>query len=163
MMNGIGLEMCSRCVRAWFSAALCSVCFAACGSAVGRGAEFYTQGRYIDAAQVFEHTEHSLQSYSEAERSRYGLYRGATLLALGDANEARHWFDYGSALALESLEEDERSKLFDALLPAHARPRPTSTRAQALGAKAATVRVAVRRSLPDATPATVRQRTAVTP
>jgi hypothetical protein len=161
MMNGTALETCSRRVCAWFTAALCSVCLAACGSAVGRGAEFYTQGRYIDAAQLFEHTEHSLQSYSEPERARYGLYRGATLLALGDANEARHWFNYGSALALESLEEGERSTLFEALLPAHAHPGPTAKRQQALGTKAATARVAVRHS--DATRATVRRPTLVTP
>ena len=163
MMNRTALKSCARCVRAWCTAALCSVCFAACGSAVGRGAEFYTQGRYIDAAQFFEHNEHRLQSYSGAERARYGLYRGATLLALGDANEARHWFNYGSALALDSLEEGERSRLFEALLPAYARPGRTSTGERALGAKAASVRVAVRHSLPDTTPAAVRQPKLVTP
>jgi hypothetical protein len=150
MMNKVALEMCSRCVRAWFAAALCTVCLAGCGSAVNRGAEFYAHGRYIDAAQVFEHTEGSLQSYSEAERARYGLYRGATLLALGYANDARHWFNYGSALAQHSLEEGERSALFDALLPAHVRPGSASTPEPAFGTKAASVRVATRHPPPEA-------------
>lgn len=155
MMNKTALEVCIRGVRAWCTAALCTVCFGACGSAVSRGAEFYTQGRYIDAAQVFEHTEHELSSYSEAERARYALYRGATLLALGYEDDARHWLNYGSALALESLEEGERSALFDALLPTHTRPGPAAPRQQTPGTKAASVRVAARHpSLPpDTTPA----------
>ena len=126
MVNKTAFEVCCRWARAWLAAGLCAVCFAACGSAVSRGAEFYRQGRYIDAAQSFEHTEHELSSYSEAERARYGLYRGATLLALGYANDARHWFNYGSALAQHSLEEGERSALFDALLPVHARSEPSA-------------------------------------
>lgn len=160
MTNKKALQACLRCVRAWFTATLCAACLGACGSAVNRGAEFYTQGRYIDAAQVFEHTEDRLDSYSEAERARYGLYRGATLLALGYANDARHWLNYGSALALGSLEEGERSALFEALLPTHAPPGSAGTPARALATKGASVRVAARHSskapgvAPVAVPAT---------
>jgi len=164
MMNKTALEVCWRCVRVWFTAALCTVCFGGCGSPVSRGAEFYTQGRYIDAAQAFEHTEDRLSSYSEAERARYGLYRGATLLALGYANDARHWLNYGSALALNSLEAGERSALFDALLPSHARPEPAAARQRARATKAPSVRVAARQSpAPDKAPSAVPRPTLGTP
>jgi hypothetical protein len=126
----------SRVGLSWLRALLIAksaLLWAGCGgSAVSRGAEFYTQGRYIDAAQVFEHTEGDLRDYTEAERARYGLYRGATLLALGYAENARHWLNYGSALANESLSESERSALFEVLLPnevsrqRRAAPRPLS-------------------------------------
>jgi hypothetical protein len=164
MVNKTAFEVCCQWARAWL-AALCAVCFGACGSAVSRGAEFYAQGRYIDAAQSFEHTEHELSSYSEAERARYGLYRGATLLALGYANDARHWLNYGSALALNSLEEEERSALFDTLLPAHARPRPAALPEETPRRKAVSARVAARHPslAPDTTRPAVRQPTSVTP
>src|SRR5690606_23887874 len=41
----------------------------ACGSsAVSRGASYYAEGRYIDAAQVFEQTEPRLSGYDGGER-----------------------------------------------------------------------------------------------
>lgn len=148
MMNKPALLVCFRCVGAWLTAALCTLCVSACGSAVSRGAEFYTQGRYIDAALVFEHTEGSLQGYSDADRARYGLYRGATLLALGYAKEAGHWLNYGSTLALDSLEAGERSALFAALLPAHARPAAEASTRGALKAKPTSATVAARQGSP---------------
>lgn len=147
MMNKTALPVRYPCMRAWFIAALCAACLGGCASAVSRGADFYTQGRYIDAAQVFEHTQDELSSYSEAERARYGLYRGATLLALGYASDARHWLNYGSALAMDSLEEGERSALFDALLPPVAR-REGAPRQRASGTKAASARMAARHVSP---------------
>lgn len=75
------------------------------------------QGRYIDAAQVFEHTEAELGRYNDEERARYGFYRGATLLALGDPDDGRHWLDYASA-AGTPLSPAERSALIDGVPPA---------------------------------------------
>lgn len=144
MMNKTALHLCFRCVGAWLTAALCTLCLGACGSAVSRGAEFYTQGRYIDAALVFEHSEHDLQGYSAADRARYGLYRGATLHALGYAKDAGHWLNYGSTLALGSLEAGERFALFAALLPAHARPAAGASRSGGVKAKSASATVAAR-------------------
>lgn len=120
------LGLCS--LRVWIAAAICAICCCSCGSAVNRGAEFYTQGRYIDAALVFEHAEARLESYGDAERARYGLYRGATLLALGYAEGARHWLDYGSALALHSLSAGERSAFFAALWPRTVKAEPPPSR-----------------------------------
>ena len=99
-------------VVALLCAALC-----ACGeAALSRGAEFYMQGCYIDAAQVFEHAEGGLASYGAEDRARYGLYRGATLFALGYTDSARHWLSYSSASATSSLSSSERLTLIESFL-----------------------------------------------
>lgn len=97
------------------------VCFTWLGcarSTVTRGADFYQQGRYIDADQVFEHSEPQLPSWDTTERARYGLYRGLTYLALGDQPMARRWLRYGATLdatELDRLSADERQLLADSL------------------------------------------------
>jgi tetratricopeptide (TPR) repeat protein len=69
---------------------------AACGceTHVRRGSALYADGRYVEAAEVFERTEYRLPQYSPRERAEYGLYRGMTLLVLGDLPSARHWLSY---------------------------------------------------------------------
>jgi len=63
-----------------------------CGhSCVTRGVDMYAQGNYVGAAEYFEHTQGRLEQAESPERARYGLYRGATLLSLGDYNAADHW------------------------------------------------------------------------
>ena len=89
-------------------AAAAVACFAWLGcapSAVTRGADFYQQGRYIDADQLLEQTEPLLASWSVSERARYGLYRGSTYLALGDLPMAQRWLRYGAALDASTLDE----------------------------------------------------------
>jgi hypothetical protein len=63
----------------------------ACANAVKRGQTLYVEGRLIEAAEVFEHGEAHLTEISEKDRVRYGLYRGATLLKLGDLDGAGRW------------------------------------------------------------------------
>jgi hypothetical protein len=87
-------------------------------SSVTRGADFYQQGRYIDADQLFEHTEPLLPSWDVSERARYGLYRGLTYLALGDLPLAHRWVRYGATLdasALQRLTAGERELLSESL------------------------------------------------
>ena len=73
----------------------CALTSTACSrSYVARGSELYANQRYIEAAEVFERTEPRLGQYSYSERARYGLYRGLTLLALGDRLGAQRWFAY---------------------------------------------------------------------
>jgi tetratricopeptide (TPR) repeat protein len=66
----------------------------ACTFYVNRGSDLYYQGRYIEAAQVLEQTETRLLEADPVERAEYGLYRGATLLRLGDLDGALHWLEY---------------------------------------------------------------------
>jgi hypothetical protein len=85
---------------------------------VSRGADLYAGGRYIEAAEVFERTEKRLASSSTPDRARYGLYRGATLLALGDSARAETWLAYASQLLAaepSALSEEEHTMLTRAL------------------------------------------------
>jgi hypothetical protein len=66
----------------------------ACTHYVGRGGDLYYQGRYIEAAHVLEKTEPRLTGASRLEQATYGLYRGATLLRLGDLGGAMRWLEY---------------------------------------------------------------------
>ena len=81
---------------------------------VARGADLYAGGHYIEAAEVFERTETRLPQASTADRARYGLYRGATLLALGDTLRAGNWLSYTLAIVRSdpsALSEEENTML----------------------------------------------------
>lgn len=101
----------------------------ACGGHyVTRGADLYDDGRYVDAAEVFEKTEERLSSSSASERARFGLYRGATYLKLGDALHAAQWLGYSRGIVNGSpgaLDSDERA-LLEGSLKALASIKPAS-------------------------------------
>jgi hypothetical protein len=100
------------------AAVACLTSLGCASSTVTRGADFYQQGRYIDADQIFEHNERMLASWETSERARYGLYRGLTYLALGDLPMARRWLRYGATLdgsALNQLSAGERELLTQTL------------------------------------------------
>jgi len=65
-----------------------------CSGYVKRGSALYADGRYIEAAEVFERTEVRLAESGPRQQAEYGLYRGLTLLVLGDTLGARHWLSY---------------------------------------------------------------------
>lgn len=69
----------------------------ACGSNNNRGRALYADGRFIEAAEVFEHSEAQLDRLVPEERARYGLYRGMTQLRLGDLDAAARWLHYASS------------------------------------------------------------------
>jgi thioredoxin-like negative regulator of GroEL len=101
----------------------------ACGGHyVSRGADLYDDGRYVDAAEVFEQTEARLSESSPSERARFGLYRGATFLKLGDALHAAQWLGYSRSILKgepKALDADERAML-EASLRAIADVKPTT-------------------------------------
>ena len=74
--------------------AAAALCLLACSTSVRRGATLYADGRYIEAAEVFERNEHQLRALSPQEQAEYGIYRGMTLLALGDVASAQRWMAY---------------------------------------------------------------------
>lgn len=74
--------------------ALALVTLTACEGYVRRGSTLYADGRYIEAAEVFERTEERLPESTPREKAEYGLYRGMTLLVLGDLQNARRWLGY---------------------------------------------------------------------
>lgn len=101
------------------TAALALALTVGCGhSCVTRGADLYAEGNYVGAAEYFEHTRQRLESAESGERARYGLYRGATLLSLGDFNAADHWLAFALREARQNpdaLTADESQMLRRAL------------------------------------------------
>jgi hypothetical protein len=94
----------------------------ACTHYVSRGSDLYLQGRYIEAAQVLEQTEARLSEAEPEERAEYGLYRGATLLRLGDLDGALHWLEYArdwQSKAPGSLRPDEQDLLDERFIAVH--------------------------------------------
>ena len=94
--------------------ALLLVSVVGCGNYVKRAGTLYADGRYIEAAEVFERTERRLVEYTPKERSEYGLYRGMTLLVLGDLEHAHRWLAYAYEVERTnpgSLRSDRRALL----------------------------------------------------
>lgn len=79
-----------------FSAVVLGIALAggACSPYVTRGSSLYQDGRYIEAAEVFERTEYRLHESSPRVQAEYGLYRGLTFLRLGDLASAREWLSF---------------------------------------------------------------------
>lgn len=113
--------MCSADVRhplrpqAWLALAAALVLASACGGHyVTRGTALYDDARYVEAAEVFEQTEGRLASSSNSERARFGLYRGATFLKLGDTVHAARWLGYARSLVKtdpDALNDDDLALL----------------------------------------------------
>ncbi len=94
--------------------ALTAVTLPACTSYVKRGSTLYSDGRYVEAAEVFERTENRLTDAEPRERAEYGVYRGMTLLVLGDLRGAERWLAYAYEIergAPGSLRADRRALL----------------------------------------------------
>jgi tetratricopeptide (TPR) repeat protein len=86
----------------------------ACEGYVRRGSTLYADGRYIEAAEVFERTEERLPESTPREKAEYGLYRGMTLLVLGDLDNARRWLGYAYQIERNqpgTLRHDRRALL----------------------------------------------------
>jgi hypothetical protein len=82
-----------------------------CSSYVKRGSTLYTDGRYIEAAEVFERTEARLADSSPREKAEYALYRGLTLLVLGDLPHSHRWLTHAYDIERAvpgSLRQDKR-------------------------------------------------------
>jgi hypothetical protein len=99
-----------------------------CGSHfVARGSALYGDGHYVEAAEVFEKTEPRLASSSNSERARFGVYRGATFLKLGDVEHAARWLGYARSIVKtdrDALDEGDLA-LLDASLRAIGNTSPS--------------------------------------
>ena len=95
---------------------------------VTHGTALYADGHYVEAAEVFERTEERLASSSSSERARFGLYRGATFLKLGDVEHAARWLGYARSIVKtdrDALSGDDTA-LLDASLRAIGNARPAA-------------------------------------
>ena len=124
--------------RAQFAASvmLCGA-LSSCGvnHFVQRGADLYGAGRYVEADEVFEHSEPRVARAPLEDRAAYAAYRGATFIALGDLRHAQHWLSIATELERAhpgTLRKEERAFLDGAWralanrLPATA-PAPAGT------------------------------------
>jgi hypothetical protein len=85
-----------------------------CAPYVNRGETLYREGRYIEAAEVFELTEARLRASPTEVRAEYGLYRGLTYLRLDDLRNAHAWLTYATTVEKKTpgqLTTDERMLL----------------------------------------------------
>lgn len=99
---------------AWLAAALAAGLALGCNGHFKRGSLLYADGRYIEAAEVFERTEYRLAEHTPREKAEYGLYRGMTLLVLGDTKNAQRWLAYAYEIERSSpgsLRADRRAQL----------------------------------------------------
>ncbi|HEU4579297.1 MAG TPA: hypothetical protein VFS67_13625 [Polyangiaceae bacterium] len=114
------LSAAARVLRPLLAVPLLAVPLLACSYFVSRGSDLYYQGRYIEAAQVLEQTEYRLERSQEPDQhAEYGLYRGATLLRLGDLDGAQRWLEYAQHWEQRhpgALRDDERDLLEERLL-----------------------------------------------
>jgi len=100
-------------VRSLLACAVLAMC--SCGSShVKRGAALYAEGRFIEAADIFEKTEYMLEDSDSKQRAEYAAYRGLTMLGLGDLRHAQQWMAYAyqvEKIHPGSLRPEERDKL----------------------------------------------------
>lgn len=135
-----------------------------CGSYVKRGTTLYSEGRYVEAAEVFEQSEYRLQDSSSRQRAEYGLYRGLTLLVLGDLNNAQRWFKYAYEIERVSpgtLPDSQRALLDRGWFEVGQRlrnmpPPPVKPPGTAVAASQLPQRVSAPEGAPEAAPTNTR-------
>jgi hypothetical protein len=98
-----------------------------CGSYLGSAKRAYQEGRYLEVAENLSDHEADVPRLEPANQANYGLYRGLSLLRLGDDEAASQWLDFaadvekkrpGSLLPARRRElEDARDKLAKTVEP----------------------------------------------
>lgn len=103
----------------------CAVFFlvTGCGSTLSTARRAYYDGRYLEVAEQLGDCENEVSRLSPDNQADYGLYRGLSLLKLGDDEEASRWLEFTAAI---------EAKLPGTLLP---REKAELGRARALLAK----------------------------
>jgi hypothetical protein len=98
------------------SLSACLLLLPACGSGhyIQRGADLYSEGRYVEADEVFARSEPRVARAALEQRAAYAAYRGATFVALGDLPHAQHWLSVATEIERTSpgtLRAEEREFL----------------------------------------------------
>ncbi|HET7540043.1 MAG TPA: hypothetical protein VFK05_09225 [Polyangiaceae bacterium] len=78
----------------------CFVLLTACGSGhyIQRGADLYSEGRFVEADEIFARSEPRLARAALEQQATYAAYRGATFVALGDLPHAHRWLSVASEI-----------------------------------------------------------------
>ena len=88
-----------------------------CGSYLGSAQYAYQEGRYLEVAENLGEHEAEVPKLEPAKQARYGLYRGLSLMKLGDNDAAGHWLDFAAEIEKKrpgSLPPAQRRELEDA-------------------------------------------------
>jgi hypothetical protein len=81
---------------------------------VRRAESAYESGRYLEAAEDLAAHEQEVEQLPPAHRAQYGVYRGLSLLELGELEDAQRWLRYSATveeLAPGSLAPYQRMQL----------------------------------------------------
>lgn len=78
--------------------AILALALASCGGPLDDAESLFKRGQYPAAHQVLSGLEAETRSWSDAERAEYALYRGLTLVALGDRGRASLWLREAKAV-----------------------------------------------------------------
>jgi hypothetical protein len=87
---------------------------AGCAGPMARVEKQFAEGRYPDAKQTLESLEAESQTWTDAKRAEYALYRGLTHTALGDRERAGLWLRQARAIEDAhpgSLSPEDRQRL----------------------------------------------------
>jgi len=88
-----------------------------CGSYLGSAQRAYQDGRYLEVAENLGGHEADVPRLEPAKQANYGLYRGLSLMRLGDQEAAIHWLDFAADIEKKlpgSLLPEQRKELEDA-------------------------------------------------
>jgi len=69
-----------------------------CGGYIGSAQRAYNDGRYLEVAENLGEHEDEVQKLSPAKQADYGLYRGLSLMQLGDHEAANHWLEFAASV-----------------------------------------------------------------
>jgi len=115
---------------------LLAVALASCTHYVRRAESAYDGGRYLEVAEDLAAHEQELSQLPPAHRAQYGVYRGLSLLELGEIEDAQRWLRYsaqveqqapGSLAPYQRMQLDRGLSLIKRLRgkpPAEAMPQP---------------------------------------
>lgn len=88
-----------------------------CGSYLGSAQHAYQEGRYLEVAENLGQHEAEVGQLEPAKQAHYGLYRGLSLLKLGDHDAAVQWLEFAANVEKKrpgSLQPAQRRELEDA-------------------------------------------------
>jgi hypothetical protein len=89
-----------------------------CGGYLGSAQRAYEEGRYLEAAEKLGEHEAEVESLPPPRQADYGLYRGLSLIMLGDYEGAGPWLRLAASLEQQrpgTLRPAQRRELADGL------------------------------------------------
>ncbi len=85
-----------------------------CGGYLGHAQRAYQDGRYLEVAENLGDHEDEVPALSPRKQVSYGLYRGLSLMRLGDRDGAERWLDFAEQIEAKqpgTLRPEEKREL----------------------------------------------------